>query len=155
MALHLNKLKSTPPMNVLCKVSLKLAQWFWKRRFFKFCQCNSISLLSPLGKRHGPSFEQTWFLVIKEFFLPSLFEIAPVVLEKKIKTWRIYNDIDHDDNDDMQHTNFDQTSSLEPIAKRTKKSLQMPKQRRCISRPTRGLWATSPKWENPDLLFWE
>ena len=117
VALHLNKLESTPPMNVLCKVSLKLIQWFWKRRFLKFCQCNLISLLSALGKRHGPSFEQTWILVIKECFVPSLFEIAPVVLEKKIKTWRISNDIDNDDNNDVQQTSFDQKSSLEQLPK--------------------------------------
>ena len=33
-ALHLNKLDSPAPKDALCKVWLKLAQWFWRRRFF-------------------------------------------------------------------------------------------------------------------------
>jgi hypothetical protein len=31
--LHLNKLESPPPKDDLCQVWLKLAQWFWRRRF--------------------------------------------------------------------------------------------------------------------------
>jgi hypothetical protein len=31
--LHLNKLESPPPKDDLCQVRLKLAQWFWRRRF--------------------------------------------------------------------------------------------------------------------------
>ena len=33
-ALHLNKLDSPSPKDALCKVWLKLAHWFWRRRFF-------------------------------------------------------------------------------------------------------------------------
>jgi hypothetical protein len=33
--LHLHKLKSPPPKDDLCQVWLKLAQWFWRRRFLK------------------------------------------------------------------------------------------------------------------------
>ena len=33
-ALHLNKLESPLPKDVLCQVWLKLAQWFWRRRLF-------------------------------------------------------------------------------------------------------------------------
>ena len=32
-ALHLNKLEPSSPKNAFCQVWLKLAQWFWKRRF--------------------------------------------------------------------------------------------------------------------------
>ena len=32
--LHLNKLESPLPKDALCQVWLKLAQWFWRRRFF-------------------------------------------------------------------------------------------------------------------------
>ena len=32
-ALHLNKLESPLPKNVLCQVWLKLAEWFWRRRW--------------------------------------------------------------------------------------------------------------------------
>ena len=38
-ALHLNKPESPSPKNALCQVWLKLAQWFWRRKFFKLCQC--------------------------------------------------------------------------------------------------------------------
>ena len=60
--------------------------------------------LSPLGKGRGPSFEQTWIPLIHGCFVPSLVEICPVVLEKKMKMWKIY---DNDNNDDGQRTNFD------------------------------------------------
>ena len=35
VALHLNKLESPPPKDALCQIWLKLAMWFWRRRFFK------------------------------------------------------------------------------------------------------------------------
>ena len=61
-ALHLNKLESSSPKDVLCQVWLKLAQWFWWRRFFNFVNVYVFLLFHkylPL-KRAGPSFEQTW-----------------------------------------------------------------------------------------------
>ena len=33
-ALHLNKLQFSSPKDALCQIWLKLAQWFWRRRFF-------------------------------------------------------------------------------------------------------------------------
>ena len=33
VALHLNKLESPTPKDALCQVWLKLAQWFWRRRW--------------------------------------------------------------------------------------------------------------------------
>ena len=42
----------------------------------------AISLLSALGKRHSPSFEQTQILFTQEYFVPRLVDIGPVVLEK-------------------------------------------------------------------------
>ena len=42
--------------------------------------------------------------------MPSLVEIGPVVLEKKMKMWKVY-----DNDDDRQLTNFDQKSSPEPM----------------------------------------
>ena len=41
-ALHLNKLESPSPKDALCKVWLKLAQWFWRRRFFNFFNVFSL-----------------------------------------------------------------------------------------------------------------
>ena len=42
VSLHLNKLEFRSPMNALCQVWLKLAQWFWRTRALNF----AISLLS-------------------------------------------------------------------------------------------------------------
>ena len=54
--------------------------------------------------------------------MPSLVEIGPVVLEKKMKMWKVYDDDDDNDNDEGQRTNFDQKSSLEPSAQVSEKS---------------------------------
>ena len=57
-------------------------------------------------------------------FVPRWVEI---VLEKKMKMWKVYdnnndaNGDNNDDNDDGQRTNFDQKSSLEPSAQVSKK----------------------------------
>ena len=53
------------------------------------------------------------FPFTQEYFIPSLVEIGPVVLEKKKKMGKVYND---DNINDGQRTNFDQKSSLEPLA---------------------------------------
>ena len=39
-------------------------------------------------KGQGTSFEQTWILFTQEYFEPSLVEIGPVVLDKKMKKWK-------------------------------------------------------------------
>ena len=57
---------------LLSQVWLKLAMYFWY-----------FVIISP-WKIQRPSFEQTWFPFTKGFFVPSLVEICPVVLEKKI-----------------------------------------------------------------------
>ena len=60
-----------------------------KKKIFKVRQSIlSISLLPPLGIRHGPSFEQTWIPITQGCLVPSLVEIRPVVLEKKMKMWK-------------------------------------------------------------------
>ena len=70
-----------------------------------FVNVSSLFLIY-LPLENDPSFEQTWIL-----FVPSLVEIDPVVLEKKMEMWKIYdNNNDIDDNDDRQRTNFDQES---------------------------------------------
>ena len=77
----LNKLESPSLKDAFCKVWLKLALLF-----FKFRQgILSILLLSPLGKGRGPSFKLIWFPFTQGWFVPSLVEIGPVVLEKKMK----------------------------------------------------------------------
>ena len=52
--------------------------------------------------------------------MPSLIKIGPVVLEKKMK--KVY-DNDNDNDDDVQGTNFDQKSSLEPTGSGELKTL--------------------------------
>ena len=73
MVLHLNKLESASPKDALCQVWLKLAKQFWIKKKMKFRQCLfAILFLSPI--RTG-----------QERFVPSLVEIGPVVLDKKMK----------------------------------------------------------------------
>ena len=49
--------------------------------------------------------------------MPSLVEIGPVVLEKKMKMCKVYDNNDNNDNNnDGQRTNFDQKILLEPSA---------------------------------------
>ena len=64
--------------------------WNWpsgsgEEDFFLFRQCIfAISLLSPLGKERGTSFEQNWIPFTQGCIVSSLVEIRPVVLKKKI-----------------------------------------------------------------------
>ena len=48
--------------------------------FLLFCTYTVI----PLKQGHGLWFEQSWILVTQGWFKPSLVEIGPAVLEKKI-----------------------------------------------------------------------
>ena len=50
----------------------------------------------PLERKSEPSLEQTWIPFTKECFLPSLVGIGTVVLEKLIKTFKVY--CNNDDN---------------------------------------------------------
>ena len=65
----------------------------------------------------GSSFEKNWIPFTQGYFVPSLVEIGPVGLEKKMKMLKVYgNDNNDDKNNDGQRANFDQKSSLEPSA---------------------------------------
>ena len=60
VAFHLNKLELTLLKGALCQVWLKLAKWFLRIRFLNIFNIILLfSLLSPLGKGRGPSFEKT------------------------------------------------------------------------------------------------
>ena len=66
-----------------------------EKKMFKRCQfIFIISKLSPLWEGLSPSFEQTWIPFTQEDFVPSLVEIGPVVLEKKMKMWKVYRQTD-------------------------------------------------------------
>ena len=73
---------------------------------FIFAFCNYLPLEKGvaihLNKLESPS---------PKNLVPSFVENGPVVLEKKMKMWKVY---DKDDNG--QQTNFDQKSSLQPSA---------------------------------------
>ena len=113
-------IKSPSPKDPLCQVWMEFALWFWRKRVLNFANIFSpFRNFFPLGNRQGPSFEQTWIPFTQGCFLPSLDGIFPVILEKKKKMWKVYDndDADYDDDDnenDGQRTNCDQKSSLEP-----------------------------------------
>ena len=87
----LNKIESHSPKDALCQVWLKLAQWFWKRRFFNFVNVFSlIRYYLPLerdGALHWNKFEspspkdalcQVWLYwvsgsVEKDFLISSMY----------------------------------------------------------------------------------
>ena len=55
-ALHLNKIESSLHKVDLYQVWLKLAEWFWRRRFFKFVNVFSLFCnYPPPWKNEGPS----------------------------------------------------------------------------------------------------
>ena len=59
------------------------------KKIFKFIRCIfAISLLSPLWKGHGSSFEATWIPFTQGCLMPSLVEIGLVILEK-LKMWKV------------------------------------------------------------------
>ena len=49
-----------------------------------------LVIISPPEKGRDPSFEQAWIPFTKEYLVPSLVEIGPLVLEKifKLRTHR-------------------------------------------------------------------
>ena len=90
-ALHLIKLESPLPKDALCQVWLKLARWFWRRRFFK--SVNVFSLFRnylplekggalPLNKLESPSPKnalcQVW-LKLAHWFLRRFFKFCQCI----------------------------------------------------------------------------
>ena len=56
-ALHLKKLDFPSPKDALCQVSLKLAKWFWRRRFLNFDNVFSLFHNYLYVEMDGSSFE--------------------------------------------------------------------------------------------------
>ena len=81
-ALHLNKLNSPSAKDDFCQVWLKLANWFWRKRYLKFVDvfCYFVIYMS-LWKWAGP-FKLDSPSAKDDFC--KFDEIDPVVLEKKI-----------------------------------------------------------------------
>ena len=71
-----------------------------------------LIIISP-WKKEGPFiYKKSWISFIQGWFVPSLAEIGPVVLEKKMKMCKVYDN----DDEDGQRTNFAKKNSLEPSA---------------------------------------
>ena len=88
--LHLNKLQNPSQKDSLCPVWLKLAQWFLRRRYFNFV--NVFSLLRyylPL-KRAGSFISTNLNSLYLRMFVSNLVDIGSVIMEKKMKMWKIY-----------------------------------------------------------------
>ena len=72
-----------------------------EKKILKFRLCIfTILKLSRFGKGRGPSFEQTWIPFTQGCFVPRLVEIGPVVIEKKMKMWKVYGRTDRQTTDD-------------------------------------------------------
>ena len=81
--IYFKKLESPSRKNALCQILMKLAQWFW-RRFLNF-----INVFLPFHNYPFlEKFEQTWIPFTQGYFVTSLVEFGPVVLEEKI--WKVY-----------------------------------------------------------------
>jgi hypothetical protein len=87
-ALYLYNLEFPLPKSDLYKVWLKLACWFWRRRFFFNTNTNEYGFpyCGP-SQPWGPWFEETWIYIISESFHVNLTYSGSVVLEKKIFKW--------------------------------------------------------------------
>ena len=94
--------------------------WNWPCGSGDFINVFFLLIRNYLPLEKGvPLYEQTWIPITQGHFVLSLVEIGLVVLEKKMKMWKVYNNFNDDDdhnNKDGQRTNWDQKSSLEPSA---------------------------------------
>ena len=91
-ALHLNILEFPLPKDALCQFWLKLVLWFWRRTFLNFVSVFSLFHnylpLEKGGTLHLNKFE---FPFTEGCFVSILVEIGPMVLEKKMKIWKVYD----------------------------------------------------------------
>ena len=95
--------------DALWQVWLKLTQWFWRIRFLNFVHVFSLFRNNlPLEKDRALQLKQTRIPFNQECFVPSLVEIGSVVLEKKMKMWKVY--IQTDGRTDRRRTTGDQKS---------------------------------------------
>ena len=86
---YLKKIESPAPKDAFCNVWLKLAKGFWRRRFFNFVNVFLLFHNYFPRKRAEPFIWTTWIPCTQGCFVPSLLEIGPVVLEKKMKNRKV------------------------------------------------------------------
>ena len=75
-------MQNLSPKNALCQVSLKLTQWFCRRRLLYFVNVLLLCCIYLPFEKGQPFI---WIPITKGYFMPSLVEIGPVVLEKILK----------------------------------------------------------------------
>ena len=93
VALHLNKLESSSPKNALSQVWLKLGQWFW-RRFSNFFIVFLLFVIISPWKRSWPFILTNLTPHDPRMLCAKFGEIGGVVLEKKMKMWKVYRQTD-------------------------------------------------------------
>ena len=103
-ALHMNKFENPLHKNALCHVSLKLAQCFWRRRFFNFV--NVFRNYLPLENLN---------LFYLRMYCAKFGGNWPSGSEEKDENVKNY-DLANANNIKGQRTNLDQKNSLEPWA---------------------------------------
>ena len=94
------KLNSLFPEDAWWQIWLNLVLWFLRRKFFNF-----VNVFYLLEGKDGTSYKLIWIPFTKGCFVPSLVEIVPLVLEKKMKMWKVYDNND-DNNDDKLTSAF-------------------------------------------------
>ena len=93
-AFHLNKLQFPSPKDALCQVWLKLAQCFWRGRFFNiFNIILHFRYHFPLEKGKALHLNKLESLHPR-MLCANLVETCPVVLEKKSKIGKVYRQTD-------------------------------------------------------------
>ena len=90
-SLYICKFEFSSPRNALCQIWLKLAQWFWI-----FQRIFTLLLSRSYGGGLGPGFEQTEIPFTQVICFK--FGCCPVVLEKKMQMWKVYNEMTTTDN---------------------------------------------------------
>ena len=63
--------------NALCQVWLKLAKWFWRRRFFNFV--NEFSLFRNYRRRQRRTTDKFWLEKITQAFGSGELKIRPLI----------------------------------------------------------------------------
>jgi hypothetical protein len=89
LAFYLYNLEFPLPKDDLYQVWLKLARWFWRRRFFFsiWKQVNMVFPIVALPDPQGAWFEDTWIYIISESFRVNMTYSGSVLLEKNIFKW--------------------------------------------------------------------
>ena len=83
------KLNSLHPKMGFVPSLVEIKPLVFVKKILKYPQCIFvISLLSFLGNRRGFSLEQSWIPLTQGCFVPSLVEINPLVIVKKILKYR-------------------------------------------------------------------